>query len=278
MTTTATRPPSTTTPPTTPPPRAKGPDLRPAAISVGIFAAFVLIWQAVFSAGIMTALAPSPLQVWDELVATLSRPFYVEGSNSVGIFWHLVSSLRRVAIGFLAAVVVAVPLGFWLGTSKVVGRAVDPFVQVLRPVSPLAWLPIGLAMLQDSELTALFVIFMSALWPVLLNTISGVRGVPQLYLDLCRTLKANRWTTATKVVLPAALPGIVTGMRISLGIAWLVIIAAEMLIGGRGMGYIVWNSWNNLQIPTIIVAIGVIGVVGIVLDASIRQLERLVPR
>lgn len=258
--------------------RRRTPDLRPLLVLSGIIAAFLMVWQAAYSWGVMSALAPSPGQVTAQFVDTMSRPFYVDGTNSVGIFWHLVSSLRRVAIGFLAAVAVAVPLGFWLGTSKVMGRAVDPLVQVLRPVSPLAWLPIGLAMLQDSELTALFVIFMSSLWPILLNTIAGVRSTPTLYLDLCKTLKAGRWTVARKVVFPASLPSIVTGMRISLGIAWLVIIAAEMLIGGRGMGYIVWNSWNNLEIPTIIVAIGVIGFVGILLDVAVRQLERLVPR
>jgi nitrate/nitrite transport system permease protein len=154
-------------------------------------------------------------------------------------------------------------------------KAVDPFVQVLKPVSPLAWLPIGLALLKDSEMTSIFVIFMSALWPVLLNTITGVRSVPPQYLALAQTLEARRSTVVRKVLFPAALPNIVTGLRLSLGISWLVIVAAEMLIGGRGIGHFLWNEWNNLNVASIIVAILMIGFVGLILDQGLRRLEGL---
>jgi nitrate/nitrite transport system permease protein len=205
-----------------------------------------------------------------------SRPLYVEGVNSVGIVWHLLASLRRVLAGFLLAAAVAVPVGVLLGSLRSLGAAVDPFVQVLRPVSPLAWLPLGLALFRNSEVTAHYVIFMSALWPILLNTIAGVRGVNSNYLDLARTLEAGRLTVIRRILLPAALPSIITGLRVSLGVSWLVIIAAEMLVGGRGMGYFVWNEWNNLNVPSILVAILLIGLVGLLLDRTISILERLV--
>ncbi|MGA9870727.1 MAG: ABC transporter permease [Rhodococcus sp. (in: high G+C Gram-positive bacteria)] len=238
---------------------------------------FVGLWHVVTAGQAASGLAPTPAATWRRMVEILGDPFYVAGPNSVGVFWHLLASLQRVLIGFGLAAAMAIPLGLLLGTSTSLRWAVDPFVQILRPVSPLAWLPLGLALLRDAEATALFVIFMSALWPILLNTIDGVRSVNPLYLDLARTVEARQVTVIRKIVLPSALPTMITGLRMSLSTAWLVIIAAEMLVGGRGMGYFVWNEWNKLNIPSIIVAILLIGVVGLILDRAVTALQKLVP-
>jgi nitrate/nitrite transport system permease protein len=251
-------------------------DLRACALFLAILGAGLAVWGAVVRAGLVSPLVPSPGEVWAATVAALRDPFYVRGTNSVGIGWHLLASLRRVLIGCGLAALVAIPLGFLLGASRTLSRAVDPFVQVLRPVSPLAWLPIGLAVLKDSQHTAVFVIFMAAVWPMLLNTILGVRAVPAAYVALARTVEAGRLTIARRILLPAALPSILTGVRLSLGMSWLVIVAAEMLIGGRGIGYFIWNNWNNLDVAAIVVAILVVGATGLVLDRAVRQLERLV--
>jgi nitrate/nitrite transport system permease protein len=238
---------------------------------------FIGLWHVATAGQGESGLAPTPGATWHRLVEVIGDPFYIAGPNSVGIFWHLLASLQRVLIGFGLAAVIAIPLGFLLGTSTTVRWAMEPVVQILRPVSPLAWLPLGLALLRDAEATALFVIFMSALWPILLNTVDGVRNVDPLYLDLARTVEASRLTIIRKILLPSALPAVITGLRMSLSTSWLVIIAAEMLVGGRGMGYFVWNEWNKLNIPSIIVAILLIGVVGLVLDRAVITLQKLVP-
>jgi len=196
----------------------------------------------------------------------------------VGIFFHLLASLQRVLLGFGLAALIAIPLGVLLGTSCVINDSLDPFIQVLRPVSPLAWLPIGLAVLRDAEWTAVFVIFMASLWLILINTIDGVRRVNPLYLDLARTLEATWANRTLKVLLPAALPGVVTGLRTALSTAWLVIVAAEMIVGSRGMGTFVWTEWNAMNVNSIVVAILIIGLVGFALDRSIAQLHRLTPK
>jgi nitrate/nitrite transport system permease protein len=188
----------------------------------------------------------------------------------------LLVSLRRVAIGFTVGSLIAVPLGFVVGLSEVTSKAIDPYVQLLKPVSPLAWLPIGLGLLKDSEMTAIFVIAITSIWPTLINTKFGVQNVDHDYLDVAKTLGASRWRTVTKVILPAAAPSIVSGLRISIGISWLVIVAAEILVGGTGLGYFVWNEWNNLSITSIITAIVVIGLVGIVLDRIFGLLQSFV--
>jgi nitrate/nitrite transport system permease protein len=239
-----------------------------------LLAAFLAVWEAAVRVGLTSSLMPPPSLVFTELVAALSNPFYIASANDAGIGIQLGTSLLRVLIGFGLAMVVALPLGVFLGTSPNLSKAVDPFVQVLRPVSPLAWLPIGLALLRDSQQTAIFVIFISAIWPMLLNTIAATNSVPKTYLEVARTLKASRWTTMRRIIIPAALPNILTGLRVSMGVAWLVIIAAEMLIGGRGIGYFIWNQWNNLDIANIIVAILLVGLVGIMLDRAFALLER----
>lgn len=179
-------------------------------------------------------------------------------------------------IGFVIAMVIAIPLGFWLGSSDTFRRATDPFVQILRPVSPLAWLPLGLALLRDAENTAVFVIILSALWPTLLNTIEAVRGIHPTYKNLAATLGTNRMQQLLYIVGPAALPGIITGMRQSLSTAWLVIVAAEMLVGGQGVGFFVWNMWNRLDIDAIVVVIVLIGVIGLALDYLVASLQKVV--
>ncbi len=242
------------------------------------FVGFIGLWHLATVGLNDGGLAPTPGATWDRLVEILSDAFLLDGPNNVGIFYHLLASLQRVVIGFGLAAIIAVPMGVLLGTSRVINDGLDPFIQVLRPVSPLAWLPLGLALLRDSETTAIFVIFMAALWPILISTIEGVRHVNPLFIDLARSLEANTATRTFKVLLPAALPAIVTGLRTALSTAWLVIVAAEMIVGGRGMGNFVWNEWNALNTPSIVVAIVIIGGVGFVLDRSIAQLQRLVPK
>ncbi|MDR7330662.1 ABC transporter permease [Corynebacterium guangdongense] len=241
-----------------------------------IFAAFIAVWQGAASAGWLSDIAPTPARTFQRGAEILSDPFYRDGPASVGIFWHLVASLRRVIIGFLIAMLIAIPLGFWLGTSTVLRRAVDPMVQILRPVSPLAWLPLGLALLRDAENTAVFVIVLSALWPTLLNTIEAVRGIHPTYRNLAATLGTSGWQRLIYIMVPATLPGIVTGMRQSLSTSWLVIVAAEMLVGGQGIGFFVWNMWNRLDVDAIVVAIVLIGLIGLILDHLVASLQKVV--
>ncbi|WP_284853657.1 ABC transporter permease [Corynebacterium sp. MSK072] len=245
-------------------------------LGIALFIVFIGIWQAVAAAGWLSDIAPTPARTWDRAVEILSDPFYRDGPASVGIFWHMVASLRRVLIGFVIAMAIAIPLGFWLGSSATFRRATDPFVQILRPVSPLAWLPLGLALLRDAENTAVFVIILSALWPTLLNTIEAVRGIHPTYKNLASTLGTNRMQQLLFIVGPAALPGIITGMRQSLSTAWLVIVAAEMLVGGQGVGFFVWNMWNRLDIDAIVVVIVLIGVIGLALDYLVASLQKVV--
>jgi nitrate/nitrite transport system permease protein len=234
------------------------------------------LWEIGAKLGIFSKLMPPASQTLVAFWGWISDPFYDYGPNDKGIGWHLLVSLRRVAIGFTIGTIIAIPLGVVVGLSEVLSKAIDPYVQLLKPVSPLAWLPLGLGMLQDSELTAIFVIAITSIWPTLINTKFGVNNVSSDYLDVARTLGASRWRTIIKVILPAAAPSIVSGLRISIGISWLVIVAAEILVGGTGLGYFVWNEWNNLSITSIITAIIVIGLVGIVLDQLFGLLQAFV--
>ena len=169
---------------------------------------------------------------------------------------------------------VAIPLGFLIGMSPLFGRALDPFIQLLKPVSPLAWMPLALYTIKDSGKSAIFVIFICSVWPMLINTAFGVSTTRREWLNVARTLEVGPLRRAFTVVLPAAAPTILTGMRISIGIAWLVIVAAEMLVGGTGIGYFVWNEWNNLSITNVIVSILAIGVVGLILDQGLAAAQR----
>jgi len=219
---------------------------------------------------------PTPAQMGETILRHLADPFYDHGPNDKGIGIQLGYSLARVAAGYALALLVAVPLGFLIGMSPLIYRALDPYIQVLKPISPLAWMPLALYTIKDSSVSGIFVIFICSIWPVLINTAYGVGAVRKDWLNVARTLEVKPLRKALLVVLPAAAPTILTGMRISIGIAWLVIVAAEMLVGGTGIGYFVWNEWNNLNLTNVIFAILCIGVVGMALDFVFAKLQRLV--
>jgi len=219
---------------------------------------------------------PTPAQLGDAILVQLRDPFYDRGPNDKGIGIQLGHSLGRVGLGFALAILVAIPLGFLIGMSPLLYRALDPFIQVLKPISPLAWMPIALYTIKDSSISGVFVIFICSVWPMLINTAYGVGAVRRDWLNVARTLEVPALRRAFEVILPAAAPTILTGMRISIGIAWLVIVAAEMLVGGTGIGYFVWNEWNNLNLTHVIFAILVIGVVGMLLDLLCARLQKLV--
>ncbi len=219
---------------------------------------------------------PTPADFGRKIWQHLNEPFYDRGPNDKGIGIQLAYSIGRVLVGYLLAALVAVPLGFLIGMSPTVYRALDPFIQVLKPISPLAWMPLALFTLKDSAISAIFVIFICSLWPMLINTAFGVASVRREWLNVARTLEVGSLRTAFRVILPAAAPTIMTGMRISISIAWLVIVAAEMLVGGTGIGYFVWNEWNNLSITNILTAILAIGLVGMLLDLMMAKLTKLV--
>jgi nitrate/nitrite transport system permease protein len=269
--------------------------LRAAIVSVALFAAFLAVWQiATRGSGAATNMSPEyarlmgatatqgksampgPSEVGAKLWEHLKRPFYDNGPNDKGLGIQLGYSIARVGAGYFLAVLVAIPLGFLIGMSPLISRALDPFIQILKPISPLAWMPLALYTIKDSGLSAIFVIFICSVWPMLLNTAFGVAGVRQEWINVARTLEVGTVRRAFAVILPAAAPTIVTGMRISIGIAWLVIVAAEMLVGGTGIGYFVWNEWNNLSITNVIIAILLIGLVGMLLDQMLARCARAV--
>jgi len=238
-----------------------------------LLAALLLVWELGVQLKLFSPVMPSASRTIADFWSWIVDPFYDNGPNDKGIGLHLLASLQRVTIGFVIGSAIAIPLGIAIGLSEVVSKAVDPFIQLLRPVSPLAWLPLGLAILKSSEATALFVIAITSISPTLINTKFGVSNVSRDYLNVARTLGASRWRTIAKVILPAAAPQIVAGLRISVGISWLVIVAAEMIVGGTGIGSFVWNEWNNLNVTSIITAIVVIGLVGILLDRLLGLLH-----
>jgi nitrate/nitrite transport system permease protein len=270
-------------------------NLRAAIVSVAIFALFITAWHLATRgtgtvanmdpeyAKLMGATAtqgksamPGPFEVGKVLWEHLNQPFYDKGPNDKGVGIQLAYSLGRVLTGYFLAVIVAIPIGFLIGMSPLMSRALDPFIQVLKPISPLAWMPLALYTIKDSGLSAIFVIFICSIWPMLLNTAFGVSQVRKEWLNVARTLEVGPIRRAFTVILPAAAPTILTGMRISIGIAWLVIVAAEMLVGGTGIGYFVWNEWNNLSIVNVINAILLIGIVGMVLDQILAWCQRAV--
>jgi nitrate/nitrite transport system permease protein len=219
---------------------------------------------------------PNLVQMATTIARHLAEPFYDRGPNDKGIGLQLAYSLGRVGLGYLIAAAVAIPLGFLIGMSPLAYRALDPFIQVLKPISPLAWMPLALYTIKDSSISGIFVIFICSVWPMLINTAFGVAGVRREWLNVARTLEVKPLRRAFEVILPAAAPTILTGMRISMGIAWLVIVAAEMLVGGTGIGYFVWNEWNNLSLPNVIFAVLVIGLVGMALDALFARAQKAV--
>ncbi len=269
--------------------------MRAAVVSVAIFVAFMLAWHVATQgsgpvaqmdpeyAKLMgktatqgTSAMPGPLDVAAKLWEHLRQPFYDRGPNDKGVGIQLAFSIARVSVGYLLAVAFAIPIGFLIGMSPLMSRALDPFIQVLKPISPLAWMPLALYTIKDSHLSSIFVIFICSVWPMMINTAFGVSAVRKEWLNVARTLEVSALRRAFTIILPAAAPTILTGMRISIGIAWLVIVAAEMLVGGTGIGYFVWNEWNNLSITNVIIAILLIGVVGMLLDLLLARLTRLV--
>ena len=219
---------------------------------------------------------PTPAQMGETIWKHLSNPFYDNGPNDKGIGIQLGFSLARVGSGFTLAALFAIPLGFLIGMSPLIYRALNPFIQVLKPISPLAWMPLALYTIKDSATSSIFVIFICSVWPMLINTAYGVAAVRRDWLNVAKTLEVGTLRKAFRVILPAAAPTIMTGMRISMGIAWLVIVAAEMLVGGTGIGYFVWNEWNNLSLTNVIFAILTIGVVGMALDFIFGRLQKVV--
>ncbi|AXS41509.1 nitrate ABC transporter permease [Breoghania sp. L-A4] len=222
------------------------------------------------------ARVPPPSAVIIRAVEELSHPFYDNGPNDKGIGIQIAYSLYRVLTGYFLAAAIAIPVGFLIGMSPLAYKALDPFIQILRPISPLAWMPLALFIIKDSNASAVFVIFICSIWPMLINTAFGVAGVRKDWVNVARTHELGALRTALTVILPAAAPTILTGMRISIGIAWLVIVAAEMLVGGTGIGYYVWNEWNNLDLTSVIFSILVIGVVGMLLDAIFARVQHAV--
>lgn len=202
------------------------------------------------------------------------NPFFRRGPGNLGIGWLLLASLRRVLLGFLLGTLVAIPVGFWIGLSPRAMMAINPLVQLFRPVSPVAWLPIALSIFNLANPSAIFVIFITSLWPTVINTALGVASVPKDYLDVARVLEMPRWRQMYKIIWPASLPYIFTGLRLSLGIAWLVIVAVEMLTGGIGIGFFIWDEWNRLSLSSVFLAVIVIGVTGLVLDYAITLIQR----
>ena len=229
------------------------------------------IWALV---AIKSGSIPGPVQTWDAAVKLFSDPFYRNGPNDQGIGWNVLSSLQRVGIGFGIAALVGIPLGFMLGRFRFMAGMLEPIISLLRPVSPLAWLPIGLLVFKKADPAATWTIFICSIWPMILNTAQGVQRVPQDYLNVARVLNLPEWKVVTKILFPAVLPYMLTGIRLSIGTAWLVIVAAEMLTGGVGIGFWVWDEWNNLKVEHIVIAIFVIGAVGLILEQMLLLLAR----
>ncbi|MEG4083212.1 nitrate ABC transporter permease [Microcoleus sp. POL10_C6] len=244
--------------------------LLPAAGFLGILG----LWWMV--ASFNSDLIPTPYQALIANLDYILHPFYQRGPGDLGIGWLLLASLRRVLVGFLLGAAVAIPVGFLIGMSKPAMMALNPLIQIFKPVSPLAWLPIALSIFNLAEPSAIFVIFITSLWPTIINTALGVSSVSQDYLDVARVLEMPRWRRITKIIWPASLPYIFTGLRISLGIAWLVIVAVEMLTGGVGIGFFVWDEWSRLNLSSVFLAVFVIGLTGLLLDAAVDKVQELV--
>ena len=252
--------------------RVRAPECMISVIAMGLgIAACIGAWAIVskFNSSI-----PAPGIVWDAAVKIFADPFYRKGPNDQGIGWNVLMSLQRVGIGFGLAALVGIPLGFMVGRFRFLSDMAAPVIAILKPVSPLAWLPIGLLVFKAANPAAIYVIFVCSLWPMIVNTAVGVRQIPQDYLNVARVLNLSEWKVFTKILFPAVLPYMITGVRLSVGVAWLVIVAAEMLTGGVGIGFWVWDEWNNLKVEHIIIAIITIGVVGLALEYVMVMLAK----
>lgn len=251
------------------------PTIRSASTSIGYtligFAILASIWALVAAVAPDFPSPVSTLKVFWQLVAD---PFYVYGPNDMGIGLQLWSSLVRVFAGFGMGALIAIPLGMLMGANKFVNRIFYPIVQILKPVSPLAWFPIGLVAFQSASTATVFIIFITSLWPTLINTAFGVATVPDDHKNVAKAFGFSKWKYITKVLLPYSLPHILTGLRLSIAVAWLVIVAGEMLSGGTGIGFFVWDSWNALSLEKVICAILIIGLVGLLLDRLFLIIEK----
>jgi nitrate/nitrite transport system permease protein len=233
--------------------------------------AFIGFWAllAQYSEGL-----PGPLSTGQAALVLFADPFYDNGPNDMGIGWNILNSLGRVGVGFGLAALVGIPLGFAIGRFAFLAGMLAPIISLLRPVSPLAWLPIGLLVFEAAGPASIWVIFISSIWPIILNTAAGVASVPQDYLNVARVLKLSEFKVLTRILFPAVLPHLMTGIRLAIGVAWLVIVAAEMLTGGIGLGFWVWDEWNNLNVEHILIAIIIVGLIGLALEQMLLLIAR----
>ena len=241
-----------------------------------VVVSLLALWQLLSGGG--GASLPSPWEIWQQSGDLILEPFYVAGTQDIGLGWRVLTSLERVAVGFGLAAFVGVAIGAVIGQSQWLMRGVDPLFQILRTVPPLAWLPISLAAFMDSRPSAIFVIFITAIWPIIINTTAGVRAIPQDYRNIAAVLRLNQFEFFTKIMVPSAAPYIFSGLRIGVGLAWLAIVAAEMLTGGVGIGFFIWDAWNSSKLTDIFVALLYIGVTGFVLDRLVAFIGRVVSR
>jgi nitrate/nitrite transport system permease protein len=246
--------------------------LPPAIMLLAVLA----IWQLL--AGDSSAGLPAPSTIWLESRELITDPFYDRGGIDKGLFWHIMTSLSRVGVGYALSAVVGIGLGVLVGSSRWAHRGLDPLFQVLRTVPPLAWLPISLAAFHQANPSALFVIFITSIWPIIINTAVGVRNIPQDYVNVGRVLRLSPIEYFLKILLPAATPYIFTGLRIGIGMSWLAIVASEMLLGGVGIGFFIWDQYNASRISDIIVALVWVGLTGFALDRLVSLIGRLVSR
>jgi nitrate/nitrite transport system permease protein len=249
---------------------------RPMPRQVSSFLIILFIWEVLCASP--TASLPPPSRVLAESWDLIVDPFYIGQGIDQGMFWHVMASLQRVALGYALAVIAGIALGVLVGQSDLAMRGLDPIFQVLRTVPPLAWLPLSLAAFQDGNPSAIFVIFITAIWPIIINTAVGIRNIPSDYVNVAKVLRLNGFEYFTKIMLPAAAPYIFTGLRIGIGLSWLAIVAAEMLIGGVGIGFFIWDAWNSSMISDIVLALIYVGLVGFFLDRVIAYTSRLVTR
>jgi nitrate/nitrite transport system permease protein len=235
---------------------------------------FLALWQVVCNSP--ESSIPSPWRTFQDTKELIFNPFFNNGGTDVGLFWQILASLQRVAIGFTLSAIVGIGLGILIGSNEFMYDALDPIFQVLRTIPPLAWLPIALAAFQQANPSAIFVIFITAIWPIIINTTVGVKQIPQDYKNVAKVLRLSRWKYFIKVMFPSAVPYIFTGLRIGIGLSWLAIIAAEMLVGGVGIGFFIWDAYNSSRLSQIIIALLYVGIVGLLLDRLVTFISSLV--
>jgi nitrate/nitrite transport system permease protein len=237
-------------------------------------ALLLLLWQVLCGQG--GSSLPPPTKVLKDTWELIRDPFFNNGGTDAGLFWQILASLKRVGIGFSLAAVSGIALGVLIGQSSFAHRGLDPIFQILRTVPPLAWLPISLAAFKDSNPSAIFVIYITAIWPIILNTAVGVRQIPEDYRNIARVLRLNGFEYFIKITLPSTVPYMFTGLRIGIGLSWLAIVAAEMLVGGVGIGFFIWDAWNSSLLSEIILALIYVGIIGFLLDRAIGFIGRLI--